>query len=162
MNAEGPLGGLRVLFLPHPTQSHLYEPWGKDAVAALRVRNQVAVYDAKAELQPQLTWAEVVVDHGGSSGSREMVDATSGLRLWQILGTGIDHFDLDYWRSRGIPVANCPGTFTAAALADCALMFMLMLARRYRTLVERMQTGEYYGPAGIELRGRSLVLTSFA
>jgi len=90
-----------------------------------------------------------------------MLDAAPKVRLWQILGTGTDHFDLEYWRSRGVPVANCPGTFTAPGLAELALMFMLMLSRRFKEGQVRFTSGDYYGPAGRELGGRELLLLGF-
>ena len=55
--------------------------------------------------------------------------AARDARLWQILGTGFDNFDLDYIKGLGIPVANCPGQFSSVALAETAMMFILMLAR---------------------------------
>lgn len=152
---------MRVLFLPHPIYPGLFEPWGRDVVSALEGRHQVAVYDAAAPLSEQFGSVDVVVDHGGAAGTRPMADAAVSVRLWHILGTGTDHFDIDYWRSRGIPVANCPGTFTAPGLADLAMMFMLMLARRFREAELRFSGGDYYGPAGSELRGRELLLLGF-
>lgn len=158
-DAAGPR--LRVLFLPHPTYPSLFEPWGSDLLAALAGRHDVSVFDPGVPVAQQLADVDVVIDHGGSSGTREMADAAGSVRLWQILGTGVDHFDLDYWDSRGLAVANCPGTFTASALAECALMFMLMLARRFPAARAQFGAGDYYGPAGIELRDRNLLLVGF-
>ncbi|TAN32348.1 hypothetical protein EPN29_09240 [bacterium] len=161
MNQSRSSRRLRVLFLPHPIYPGLFDPWGKDVVAALRDRHDVAIYDPTASLREQFGSADVVVDHGGSAGTREMADLSSSVRLWQILGTGTDHFDLVYWRSKRIPIANCPGTFTAVGLAELAVMFMLMLARRFRVAELRFSSGDYYGPAGMELRTRRLLLLGF-
>ena len=91
-----------------------------------------------------------------------MADAAAGqVRLWQILGTGIDHFDMDYWRSKNIPVANCPGVFSATALAECAMMFILMLARRYPVTQANLKAGQMYEPAGLELDGLKLGIVGF-
>lgn len=152
---------LRVVFLPHPRYPGLFEPWGQDVVTALKGRHDVSVYDAALPLAKQFENADVVVDHGGAAGTRDMVSAAPRVRLWQILGTGTDHFDVEYWRSHGIPVANCPGNFTAPGLADLAVMFMLMLARRFREAERRFKSGDYYGPAGAELQGRRLLLLGF-
>ena len=91
-----------------------------------------------------------------------MADVSAGrVRLWQILGTGLDHFDLDYWRSKGIPVANCPGPFSAVALAECAMMFILMLTRRYPVARENLHAGVMYRPVGFELEGLKLGIVGF-
>ncbi|MBI4530233.1 MAG: hypothetical protein HY709_01825, partial [Candidatus Latescibacteria bacterium] len=103
----------------------------------------------------------VVIDHGGSVGTRAMMDAAKDARLWQILGTGFDHFDLNYIRSRGIPVANCPGQFSSVALAETAMMFILMLAHRYRQAVTNFQSGVFYEPLGRELDGLNLGIIGF-
>lgn len=152
---------LRVLFLPHPTYPGLFEPWGRDVVTAVDGRHDLTIFDSEASLAEQFSSVDVVIDHGGAAGTRRMADAAKAVRLWQILGTGTDHFDLDYWRSKGIPVANCPGTFTAAGLADLAVMFVLMLVRRFKEAQLRFASGDYYGPAGSELKGRDLLLLGF-
>lgn len=152
---------LRVVFLPHPKYPSLFEPWGRDVVAAVDGRHDITIFDSAVALAEQLRDADIVIDHGGAGGTRAMADAATGVQLWQILGTGTDHFDLEYWRSKHIPVANCPGAFTAAALAELAVMFMLMLARRYKEAQLRFASGDYYGPAGSELKGRDLLLLGF-
>lgn len=154
-------GRMRVIFLPHPRYPGLFEPWGKDVLAALDGRHEVVIYDAALSLQSQFSNVDVVVDHGGAAGTRAMADVATSVRLWHILGTGTDHFDLGYWRSKAIPVANCPGSFTASALADLAVMFMLMLARRFREAQSRFSSGDYFGPAGTELDRRGLLLLGF-
>ena len=91
-----------------------------------------------------------------------MADLASGkIRLWQILGTGIDHFDMDYWRQKNIPVANTPGQFSAVALAECAMMFILMLARQYPVTQQNLQSGHFYDPLGMELEGLKLAMIGF-
>ena len=95
---------------------------------------------------------DVVIDQGGSSGTREMADlAKDKVSLWQILGTGVDHFDLDYWKKKNIPVANTPGPFSAVALAECAMMFILMLTRKYSQTQLNLRKNVLYEPVGIEL-----------
>jgi phosphoglycerate dehydrogenase-like enzyme len=91
-----------------------------------------------------------------------MADFAAGrVRLWQVLGTGLDHFDLAYWRSKSIPVANCPGPFSAVALAECAMMFILMLTRLYSIALDNLRAGVMYRPAGLELEGLRLGIVGF-
>src|SRR5262245_16426374 len=117
---------MRVVYLTEP---HLDARFVLEAVGA---KHDVVTFDPTAGLDQQLRDADVVIDSGGSVGTRAMLDAAPRVRLWQIMGSGFEHFDLEYWRSRRVPVANCPGSATARALAERALLFVLMLGHRYR------------------------------
>ncbi len=152
---------LNVLFLPHPLKASMFTPWGEDVVKAVGARHNLHIFDYDQPLSPQFEGIDVVIDHGGSAGVREMVDVASAARLWQILGTGFDHFDLDYWKAKGMPVANCPGAFSAVALAECAMMFILMLTRRYPIARARLDVGQLYEPLGLELEGIQLGIVGF-
>lgn len=152
---------LTVLYLPIPNKPSLFKPWGEDVIAALGDRHDVRVLDHSRPIAPQFAGVDVVIDHGGSVGTREMLDAATSARLWQILGTGLDHFDMEYWRSKNMPVANCPGPFSAVALAECALMFMLMLARKYPITQANLRAGVMYEPLGMELEGLRLCVVGF-
>ena len=153
---------LTVLFLPHPLGPSMFKPSGDDVVAAVGDRHDLHILDYGKPIAPQFDGVDVVIDHGGSAGTREMADAAAGkVRLWQILGTGFDHFDLEYWRSKNLPVANCPGIFSAVALAECAMMFILMLARQYPVTQTNLKQGELYRPVGMELDGLNLGIVGF-
>jgi phosphoglycerate dehydrogenase-like enzyme len=153
---------LTVLFLPHPLGPSMLKPAWDDVTAAIGDRHNLHILDYEQPIAPQFQGVDVVIDHGGSAGTREMADAAAGkVRLWQILGTGFDHFDLDYWRSKNLPVANCPGIFSAVALAECAMMFMLMLARQYPVTQTNLRQGELYRPVGMELEGLNLGIVGF-
>lgn len=153
---------LTVLFLPHPLGPSMFKPSGEDVVEAIGDRHDLHILDYDQSIAPQFDGVDVVIDHGGSAGTREMADAAAGkVRLWQILGTGFDHFDLEYWRSKSLPVANCPGIFSAVALGECAIMFMLMLARQYPVTQTNLKQGELYRPFGLELDGLNLGIVGF-
>jgi len=139
----------------------LKEPAEANLVSAVGARHDFIIYDRKAPLAPQFKDIDVVIDFGGSMGTHEMADAALSVKLWQILGTGIDHFDLDYWEQRNIPVANCPGKFTGVPLAECALMFMIMLSRHWYETQENLRKGLFYKPLGFELESRGLGLVGF-
>ena len=153
---------LTVLFLPHPLGPSMFKPWGEDVVAAIGDSHNLRILDYSQPLAPQFEGVEVVIDQGGSAGTREMAAIAAGkVRLWQILGTGIDHFDMDYWRATKIPVANCPGTFSAVALGECAMMFILLLARQYPITQANLKAGQMYMPMGLELEGLKLGIVGF-
>jgi phosphoglycerate dehydrogenase-like enzyme len=152
--------GLRVLFLPPgPTQM---KPWFNDVVNSVDSHHHLQIFDNKRELKAQFEHVEAVIDFGGKLGTREMADVAAGtVRLWQILGTGFDHFDLSYWKSKRIPVANCPGYLSAPPLGDCALMFLLMLARQWHQSQSELCEGRLYNPVCLELEGLRLGLIGF-
>jgi glyoxylate reductase len=150
---------LKVLFLAHPP--NLREPWLKDVRAAIGPRHDFVLFDEQAPLENQIAAVDVVVDQGGAHSTRVMADMAGTVKLWQILGTGFEKFDLVYWRQKKIPVANTPGQFSAAALGECALMFMLMLARRWHETQANLHRGCFYTPMGRELEGARLLLIGF-
>lgn len=151
---------LNVLFLPPPDKTR-WHPWVDDVIAAVSPNHNLVLLDENAPLAPQFKNQDMVIDHGGSRGTREMVDAATDTHLWQILGTGIDHFDLEYWRSKKMPVSNCPGPFSAVALAECAMMFILMLTRHYNESVVNLKRLKLYDPVGEELVGKRLGMIGF-
>jgi D-3-phosphoglycerate dehydrogenase len=136
-------------------------PLRQQLASLLHGRHEILVFDHDPALAPQFRDVDVVVDPGGAAGTRPMADAATSVQLWQIVGTGFDHFDLDYWQSKHIPVANCPGIFTAVPLAEGAVMFMLMLARRYPVSQQALQEGTMYQTFGRELEGCRLCLIGF-
>jgi phosphoglycerate dehydrogenase-like enzyme len=151
---------LKILALPHKVKE-LFHPWIDDIIEAIGDRHDLALLDEKQPLAPQFEGVEVVIDHGGGVGTHEMMDAATDARLWQIHGTGFENFDLDYTRAKGIPVANCPGQFSSVALAETAMMFMLMLGHEYRKGMENFRSRTFYRPAGRELGGQNLGIIGF-
>lgn len=155
---------LKVLFLLHPIKPDFFTPWGDDVVAAMGGRHDLHLLKHGQPLRPELEDAPVVIEHGGHSSdyTRQLADKLAGkLRLWQILGTGIDKFDLEYWHARKIPVANTPGQFSSVALGECALMFILMLARMFPVTQANLRSGTFYEPMGMELEGLKLAIIGF-
>ena len=152
---------LRVLYLPKADPTMPFAPNGSDVVDAIGDRHDLRIFDHHLPLAPQFEGVDVVIDLGGSVGTHAMLEAAGSARLWQVLGTGLDHFDLDYWRSRGMPVANCPGPFSAVALAECAMMFILMLTRQFHAGQAVLKSGRLYEPIGMELEGLKLGLVGF-
>jgi len=151
---------LNILFLAYPPP--LCEPWLQDVRQALGPRHDLVVFEEQSPWANQFAGVDVVVDQGGVHSTRAMADVVGTVKLWQILGTGFEKFDLEYWRQKRIPVANTPGEFSAIALGECALMLMLMLARRWHETQANLQKGRYYNPMGRELEGAQLLLIGFA
>jgi phosphoglycerate dehydrogenase-like enzyme len=149
----------RVLFLPPPP--HRDRQYAENVLQLVGAKHDISVINYEGALAPQFEGVDVVIDEGGSHGTREMMDVAGTVKLWQILGTGFDHFDLAYCKRKKIPVANCPGQFSAVGLAEMALMFLLMLSRRWQFTQANLQRGIQGEPMGHELHGRSLGLIGF-
>ncbi len=150
---------LRVLFLP-PLPHQKY-PWESDVIEAVSPNHELSLCDYDKPFAPQFANIDAVIDFGGSMGTRAMADVSTSVKLWQVLGNGIDHFELEYWRAKGIPVANCPGELTGVPLAELVIMFMLQLSRGWHQSQKNLRNNVMYGPFGRELQGHTLGLLGF-
>ncbi|MGF1617796.1 MAG: NAD(P)-dependent oxidoreductase [Acidimicrobiia bacterium] len=160
-SGKGP-PSLRVLYLPSPDPNFSSIPDDAVRLAFERSnRHELIFFDHTVELEPQFENVDVVIDMGGSVGTRRMLHAATSARLWQVLGYGLDHFDLKYWASHGMVTAHCPGPNSAVALAEFAMMQMLMLARRYPEARACADRQIWSSPFGMELEDRVLGLVGF-
>lgn len=148
---------MKVLFLG---QIGNLEPWFGDVVAALEGAHQVELYDPEMPIGPQIDGAWVVVDQGGGVATRDVVEAAAaaGVKLWQVLGTGLDHVDVQYILDCGLPLANTPGPFSSIALAEHALFLMLYFAKNFPATQQHVRHGMFYQPMNDELHGKTLGL----
>ena len=105
---------IKVLFLPLKSVGRI---WQDHIVAAIGDRHDLAIYDENKPLAQQFQGIDVVLDVGGTVGTRRMYDIAEDVRLWQILGTGLDHVDVEYMKTKKFMIANCPGEFSSVALA---------------------------------------------
>jgi len=150
---------VRVILVNHPQAA---PEWGRDVIAAIGDRHNLSVYEEAKPLEAQFAEVEVVVDLAGRTDARyRMMDAAQKVKLWQLVSVGYDHIDLDYARQKRIAVSNCPGTTSAPALAETAIMLMLMLVRKYKECQEMLHQGRLYLPMGSELGGRILGIIGF-
>ena len=158
---ETPVTPLRVLYLNYGDPAFATIPDDALVEAFSGSPHELIFFDHQADLEPQFENIDVVIDLGGSIGTRRMLHAATSARLWQVLGYGLDHFELDYWGSQGMVTAHCPGPASAVALAEFAMMQMLMLARRYPEARASAEAQRWYSPFGMELEDRVLGLVGF-
>ena len=149
---------LNILYLPEPTTDPY---WRDDLLVRLGDRHAFAEVDFEEPLAPQFKGIDVVVDMGGSVGTREMMDAATDAKLWVVVGTGLDHVDVEYMKGRGFVVTYCPGPMSAVALAECAMMFMGMLVREYKRSEEVFRRRLRYFPTVGDLEGMRLLILGF-
>jgi D-3-phosphoglycerate dehydrogenase len=141
------------------TLEEIYEEF----LAVVPSHYDVRLYDLGASAAEQLAGIDAVVEVGGSVATTELLDLgqAANLRLWQILGTGLDHVDVAGFLRRGIVLANTPGQFSAIALAEHALFFMLSLSKNSSISQAEVRAGRLYNPINRELAGQTLGLVGF-
>jgi len=133
-----------------------------DFLEAIEGKHHVRLYDARQPLASQFADTQVVVDQGGW-GTHGMIDAAlaGGAKLWQIIGTGLNHIDVAYVLGTGIPLANSPGFLSGVALAEHALFLMLCLSKNLNASQRNFRSGVFYHPMNEELEGKTLGLIGF-
>ena len=134
--------------------------WANNVIEAFGDKHNLRIYNADLPLAEQFKDIEMVIDNGVFH-DRTIIDAADGVKLWQVLSTGIDHTDVDHIKSKGIVVANCPGQLSGSSLAECAMMFILMLTRHFHDLADDFQNKILWSTFGRSLDGLSLGLIGF-
>ena len=135
--------------------------WDEGITSMIARRHDVRIYDPMKPIAAQFADIDAVVDMGGASATQELVDAAGQPLVWQIVTVGYDHFDMDMLRRAGIPVCHCPGSTSSLGLAECAIMFMLMIVHRYNDAQEALHRGEVHVPTGDELEEKVVGLIGF-
>ena len=152
---------LEVLFLPHPVAA-IATPWTTDVIEAVSVRHNLRLFDRTQPAAPQLAGIEAIVDLGGNiSADLLAAAADAGVKFLQVQTTGLDHVDVEGILNTGLLLAHCPGQLSSVALAQSAMMFILMHAHRYGEARRNFDAGRLYSPTGIELEGLTLGLIGF-
>ena len=111
-------------------------------------------------------WDAEVLMHILEPVTEEVLRSAPRLRLVQKIGVGVNTIDLEAARSRGVAVANMPGTNTQA-VAEAALMLMLAALRDLPNFDRASRTEGGWSSGGVsrdrrnslgELRGRTVGL----
>ena len=87
--------------------------------------------------------------------TRKVMESSPKLRVISKWGIGIDAIDTAAAAELGIKVMNTPGVF-GEELADYALGFILMMARRQHEVDARVRQGEWHKIRGVSLAGKTL------
>jgi phosphoglycerate dehydrogenase-like enzyme len=150
---------MKVLFIGFRDLLH---PWYDDFLEGVGGKHSVVMYDPQSPLAPQFRGVGVVVDQGGW-GTREMIEVaiSSGVKLWQVIGTGLDKIDVRYILEKGLPLANTPGIYSGIALAEHAVFLMLGVAKKLHESSNNLNSGVFFVPMTDELHGKTLGLVGF-
>ena len=135
--------------------------WGQAVMDLVAPHHDVTIYDHEQPLS-QLADAEAVIDLGGENMRRPMFEAAKKLKFWQMLTIGYDFGrDLSFAKETGLPTSNCPGSTCAPGLAEAALMFILMLTKKYHEAHDLLKRGQLHEPFMGDLEDRILGLIGF-
>ena len=94
--------------------------------------------------------------------TNDMLEGAPQLRIASTISVGVDNFDLDYFRRRGLMLAHTPGVLTEAT-ADTIFALILSTARRVVELAEYVKAGRWKGSIGeaqfgVNVHGKTLGL----
>jgi phosphoglycerate dehydrogenase-like enzyme len=111
-------------------------------------------WDRRRPLADEVGDVDVILPSNGRIDAA-VIAAAHHLRLIQQPAAGYEGIDIDAARARCIPVCNAPGA-NHVAVAECALLLILSLARRVPRARDAFARGVIGGPLGIELAGKAL------
>lgn len=151
---------LNALFLPHPNA--VLESWNSEITDLISRRHDLSIFDRSAPGGPQFENIEVIVDLGGNI-TKDLIPiaAAAGVKYIQAQTTGLDHVHVEEILDAGLTLAHCPGHLSSVALAQSAMMFILMHAHKYAEAHANFTAGKLYSPTGTELDGLTLGLVGF-
>jgi phosphoglycerate dehydrogenase-like enzyme len=151
----------RILFA-RLTELASLSPWYDDFVEAIDGTYEIVFYDPEANRDEQLRNVLVVVDLGGFA-PNDLIDACAdaGVRLWQVMGYGLDHIDGEHVRRCGLMFAHSPGESTEVSLSEHAFHLLLAVSKRWNESQAVLRSREYGGPFSDELYGKTLGLVGF-
>lgn len=87
--------------------------------------------------------------------TRAVIESATRLKVISKWGVGIDAIDVDAAEEQGVMVLNTPGMF-GEELADYALGFLLLLARRQHLVDREVRLGRWEGVRGHSLADRTI------
>ena len=149
---------VKAIYIHWPGAERL---WRDDLFGVVADRHDLVEYDPSKSVESQLAGVEAVLDHGGHGMTREIIKAGPDLRLWQMITVGYDAIDLSIVDGSEIAVCHCPGATSAAGLAETAMMFMLMLVKRYNQAQGHLADGIISNLTTDELSDKKLAIIGF-
>ena len=134
-----------------------------DFVTVAGNRFDVRYFDFDLPCDDQFVGIDVVLEIGGVFATSEMIEcgARNKVKLWQVLGTGLDHVDLELFKKLQIPLANTPGQFSSSALAEHALFMILYFEKHYPETQRSIREKLSCEPISGELGDKTLGLVGF-
>lgn len=148
----------KAIYMHGPSADRL---WRDILFEVIGDKHELSDYDPSKPMEQQFAETEVLLDDGGRMATRDIFQASPSLKLWQMITVGYDAVDLSIVDGTNVPVAHCPGSTSAPGLAESALMFMLMLVKRYRRGQADVAEGKICVLVSDELEDKTLVIIGF-
>ena len=123
-----------------------------DALADDLPADSLVVADTPAESRELAPAADGIVTYHLDD---DLLDAAENLRWIQCLSAGVDHYDFDALRERGIALTNSSGIH-AEPIAEQVLCYLLMFERGLVQATRQQSRGVWERFEGGELRGKTL------
>lgn len=101
----------------------------------------------------------------GTKADKELIDAGPNLKIITANGVGFDHIDIEYAKSKGIVVSNCP-TGVRVPTAEMTLALILAAVRRLYFYDKVVRSGNWIDVSepqymGMSLQGKTLGVYGF-
>ena len=101
----------------------------------------------------------------GTKADKELIDAGSNLKIITANGVGFDHIDIEYAKSKGIVVSNCP-TGVRVPTAEMTIALNLATVRRLYMYDKIVRDGNWVDVSeekymGMSLQGKTLGVFGF-
>ena len=129
----------------------VYKKLAEPLLARLRAEFDVSYFEAIDAGNRAAFAAAIGRAHGLLGASvrldRELLEPATQLRIISTISVGVDQFDLDYLRQRGILLANTPDVLTETT-ADTIFALILASARRVVELAEFVKAGRWQRSIG--------------
>ena len=152
---------LKVLFVPHPAPE-VQVPWSEHVIEVVGSRHELSVLDRASALEPQFEGIEAIVDLGGNMTEEEIeLAGKAGVKFVQAQTNGLDHVKIDEVLDAGMMLAHNPGELSSVALAESAILFMLLIGSKYKEAQGNFASGRCFFPTRYQLGGRTLGIIGF-
>lgn len=115
------------------------------------------------ELLKEIEKYDAIIVRSATKVTKEVIEAGKNLKAIARGGVGLDNIDVEYAKSKGIPVLNTPGA-SSISVAELAIAHMFAVCRFLNQSNIEMRQGKWpkkeYSK-GIELTGKTLGLLGF-
>ncbi|MCA1324626.1 2-hydroxyacid dehydrogenase [Herbaspirillum sp. alder98] len=142
----------------------VYKKLPEHLMERLRAEFDVTAFD-RVDAGNRDAFAEALKSAHGMIGaslqiSNDLLEAAPDLRIASTVSVGVDQFDLNYFRQRGLQLAHTPGVLNEAT-ADTIFALILSSARRVVELAELVKAGQWKGSIGeaqfgVNVHGKTL------
>ncbi|WP_417624859.1 hydroxyacid dehydrogenase [Paremcibacter congregatus] len=135
------------------------EKWECDILQHLCGEAEIVFCEKRLDARSAAAYldADVISTFVHSTLDRETLDPFSRLKFITTRSTGIDHIDLEYCRTKAIPVSNVP-TYGGTTVAEHVFALLLAISHHIPEAVNRTRRGDFSqaGLRGFDLQNKTL------